>query len=108
MLSDKKAKFLMVRLSTLRQELQITKETFRYADSEFHKAFNEKYFPEIAQKNKEDSTLSTGEENEEEIKKAREKAQESEKEFHEEPVEDVLSTNKSLDPKMKKMFKSIA
>ena len=108
MLSDKKAKFLMVRLSTLRQELQITKETFRYADSEFHKAFNEKYFPEIAQKNKEDSTLSTGEENEEEIKKAREKAQESEKEFHEEPGEDVLSTNKSLDPKMKKMFKSIA
>jgi len=108
MSNEKKAKFLIFRLSTLRQELQITKETFRYADTEFHKAFHDKYFPEVAQENKKDSTISTGEEDEEEIKKAREKAQENKQEFHEEQAEDILSTNKKLDPKMKKMFKSIA
>ena len=86
----------MIRLSGLREELKITKETYIYADREFHKSFNEKYFPEVAQKNEKDKILSTGEENEEEIKKAREKTQNSKKQkkteenFQEEPVEEML------------------
>ncbi len=102
MSNDRKAKFLMIRLSGLREELQITQETFRYADSEFQKAFNEKYFPEKAQENKRESELSTGEENSNNVNV---EGEEKQQEFSEEPAE---TAKKNSDPKMKKMFKSIA
>lgn len=90
----------MIRLSGLREELQITQETFRYADSEFQRVFNEKYFPEKAQENKDESELSTGEENSNNVN-----VEEEQREFSEEPAE---TAKKNSDPKMKKMFKSIA
>jgi hypothetical protein len=101
MLEDKKVKFLLIRLSGVKQELEITKETYRHADTEFQKAFNEKYFPEQAQERETDGTIST----------AREEQPEQNKTFHEEPQpdsEDTVSASRNNDPEMKKMFRSIA
>jgi len=108
MLLNKKAKFLMIRLSGLKEELVITRETAHYADQEFQKAFNEKYFPEKAKQNDSDKGLSTGDENEEKIKEAREQAQDQQEEPELPPAEETLSASKDVDPKIKKMFKSIA
>lgn len=105
---SKKAKFLVTRLVGLKEELAITRETAMYADHEFQKAFNEKYFPEKANQNEIDKDISTGDENEEEIKKAREQAQNQQQETSETSTEETLSANKDVDPKIKKMFKSIA
>ena len=55
-----------------------------------------------------DKDISTGQENEEKIKEAREQAQNQQEEPGLPPVEETLSANKDVDPKIKKMFKSIA
>ena len=83
----------MVRLSGLKEELVITRETAHYADLEFQKAFNEKYFPEKAKQNDSDKDLSTGNENEEKIKEAREQAQDQQEGPELPPAEETLSAN---------------
>lgn len=104
MTTNHKAKFLLVRLRGLNEELKITKETYRYADIEFQKVFNEKYFPEQAQPNEEEAELSTGKENPEQ------KQEQEKTEFHEQPppADETVSASKNEDPQMKKMFRSVA
>ena len=97
-----KAKFLLVRLKSLNEELKITKETYRYADKEFHKAFNEKYFPEQAIPNKETGEIRSRQESDEQEERQQEQ-------FYEQPPpEETLSASKNEDPQMKKMFRNIA
>ena len=103
MTTNYRAKFLLVRLRGLNEEHKVTKETYRHADTEFYKVFNERYFPEKAQPNEEDADLSTGEETHDQ--------QKPEQEFHEQsapPVDETLSASKNEDPTMKKMFRNVA
>jgi len=90
----------MKRLTGLKEELLITRETFRHADLGFQKAFNEKYFPEMAQKTETENTIST---------EVLEEENEQQRTSHEQaPPEETLSASHNSDPEMKKMFKSIA
>lgn len=102
MTTNHKAKFLLVRLKGLNEELKITQETYRHADKEFHKVFNEKYFPEQATPNEETGEIRTREEGEEQKER-------QEDQLHEQPApEETLSASKNEDPQMKKMFRNIA
>lgn len=105
MTANHKAKFLLVRIRGLNEELKITKETYSHADTGFQKAFNEKYFPEKAQPNEEDAELSTGKESPEQKHQ-----QKQEQQFNEQPppADETVSASKNEDPQMKKMFRNVA
>jgi len=102
----KKMKFLATKLSALESELKVSRDILRTAGAEVQRMFDAKYFPEIPIENKNDEAKDVEEYSEEQ------KKSEQPSEHHEIPNPDDLpppaSAEKSADPEVRKMFKSIA
>tara|TARA_A100001015_G_C14919024_1_gene683550 strand:+ start:407 stop:1042 length:636 start_codon:yes stop_codon:yes gene_type:complete len=94
--SEGKMKFLAVKLSALRLELNVSREIMRDVTVEVEKMFNKKYFPErpVNQAVDENSDI----EHREETQRARVEAN----------VPEPESADRSVDPHVRKMFKKIA
>jgi hypothetical protein len=100
-LKDKKIRFLTVKLSSLKNELDLAQEIFRNAETEIEEIFRDKYFPERPTESEKSRELST------------ERAEEPRVEFTEAPPDPLAedsesASNLNKDPSLRKMFKSIA
>ena len=92
-----KMKFLAVKLSALRSELKVSREIMREASAEVDKMFNNKYFPEHPVEPETDQNSEVQEHNEQQKKQRVTR-----------DVPDSESSDRSVNPQVRKMFKKIA
>ena len=102
-----KMKFLAIKLSSLQQELKISKEILHSAGQEVDKMFQQKYFPEIPVEQENESTEVSEEFSA--TNSCSESASDEEPTSNESHKEERLETNKNIqDPETKKLFRKIS
>ena len=108
----KKMKFLAIKLSSLKSELEISKEILQSASGEVNNMYMKKYFPESVAKEKQTKNTDIKESSEEERnknkkeqepKKKKDNVENKEKEIQEKEVQE-----KNVDPEVKVLFRKIS
>lgn len=110
--SERKLKFLAVKLRALESELSVSREIVQNVAKEVDKMFMEKYFPEVPQvqeEEEENTELTHHDEKEQPQQKEQPRGPGPQQDPNIDPdAPDMNSANKNLDPDVKKLFKKIS